>query len=121
VILLSCWVTSIKATPTGPKCKAAFVIKGCTQGPGRDFDETHAPTVSRETLWLVMALARPEKKHLVQLDVQAAFLYVQVYEEVLTELLKYVFDKHMREKKVALLCKAIYGPLQAPLLWNREL
>jgi hypothetical protein len=30
LILPSPWVLSIKATPTGHKCKARFIIKGCT-------------------------------------------------------------------------------------------
>jgi Reverse transcriptase (RNA-dependent DNA polymerase) len=75
IVIPSRWVLSTKISPTTTKKKARFVIKGCSQVPGRDFDTTYAPTLSRKTLSIVLVIKLERNMKIKQMDVRSAFLY----------------------------------------------
>src|SRR6185503_2152302 len=60
------WVFAIKPKDDGTidKFKARLVIKGFSQRPGIDFDETFAPVAHQESMRLLLALAAQHGYHL---------------------------------------------------------
>ena len=64
------------------KWKSRLVILGCSQIEGIDFNETFAPVAKATTFRLMMALAHVLQLHVHQLDVDSAFLYADLDEEI---------------------------------------
>ena len=58
------------------------MAQGFSQQPGVDFDEVYAPVVKFDSLRLLLALAVYFQWEIIQLDVQAAFLYGILQEEI---------------------------------------
>ena len=83
-IVGSGWVYRIKKEDGVPtRHKARLVAQGFSQQPGVDFGEVYAPVVRYDSLrLLVLALALYSKWDIMQLDVQAAFLYGILHEEI---------------------------------------
>ena len=80
------WVLRIK---DNGRYKARFCAKGFTQRWGQDYDETFAPVAkynSVRTLFALMAGRKGAKVH--QMDVNTAFLYSPLSEEVYIEQLE---------------------------------
>ncbi|KAM0017627.1 putative RNA-directed DNA polymerase [Helianthus debilis subsp. tardiflorus] len=98
------------------KHKARLVVKGYSQQPGIDYQETFAPVARFETIRVVISVAAQQGWNLHQLDVKTAFLNGDLTEEI------YVsqpegFERVGSEDKVYRLKKALYGLKQAPRAW----
>jgi Reverse transcriptase (RNA-dependent DNA polymerase) len=62
------------------------VAKGFSQIPGYDFQENHAPVVSDTTLHVLMVIKTLLKLEGGQFDIETAFLYRELEEELWTEI-----------------------------------
>ena len=64
------------------KYKARLVAKGFTQRSGIDYNETFAPVERTESINTVLAIAAAEDLTAENVDVNTAFLYGEVEEEI---------------------------------------
>lgn len=116
------WVFRIKRDPSGNivKFKARLVAKGFTQRPGIDYNETFAPVARKESINAVLAIAAAEDLEAENVDVDTAFLYGEVEEEIYMDQPDGFEDEENPAKK-CLLQKALYGTKQAARQWNSKL
>jgi len=95
------------------------VARGDRQLYGRDYTDVFAPVVRRATLLVVLALATARRLHMLQLDIETAFLNGHLDETI------YVLQPKGYErgdpKKVCRLRKALHGLKQAARQWFIEL
>ncbi|WP_142674078.1 reverse transcriptase domain-containing protein, partial [Bacillus sp. SRB_331] len=115
------WVFKVKSDEKGlvNKFKARLVVKGYSQRPGIDFDETFSPVAHLASVRLVFALAASLKLKLRQLDVVGAFLQAELHEEIYM-----VQPKGYISHDPSLVCrlkKSLYGLKQAGLVWNNTI
>ncbi|XP_076956093.1 uncharacterized protein LOC143631129 [Bidens hawaiensis] len=97
--------------------KARLVAKCYSQREGVDFDETFSPVVKMISVRCVISLANDWP--LFQLDVNNAFLYGDLNEEVYMKLPEGYFSND--DTRVCRLVKSFYGLKQAPRMWNAKL
>ena len=62
--------------------KTRLVVLGCGQRPGIDFAETFAPVAKAASIRILFALAQAYKLHIHQMDVDTAFLYAPLEEDI---------------------------------------
>ena len=100
--------------------KARFVAKGFKQQHGIDYTETFAPVVRYDSLRSILALAASRDLHLLQIDVQTAFLYGEIDQELfIHQPEEYVTEDS--ENYVCRLNKGLYGLKQSSRLWNKKI
>ena len=100
------------------KRKSRLVVQGFLQREGLDFNETYAPVAKATTFRLVLALTKAYNLHLHQLDVDSAFPYADLEEDV------YMTPPpgmDISEGYCLKLLKSLYGLKQAPRNWNKNI
>jgi hypothetical protein len=93
--------------------KARWVLRGFTQQPGIDYDETFSPVVKPATVRVVLSLALSQNWPIHQLDVKNAFLHGTLTETVYC-IQPTGFVDSSRPDFVCRLNKSLYGLKQAP-------
>ena len=112
------WIYRNKKDERGTviKNKARLVAQGYTQEEGIDYDEVFAPVARMEAIRIFLAFAAFKGFKVYQMDVNSAFLYGKIEEEV------YVcqplgFEDPKFPDMVFRLDKSLYGLHQAPRAW----
>ncbi|GJY20493.1 ribonuclease H-like domain-containing protein [Tanacetum coccineum] len=99
--------------------KARLLSKGFSHREGIDYEETFSLVVKMVTVRYIISLVMHNNWPLFQLDVNNAFLYRDLHEDVYMDLPPGYYDKF--ETKVCKLVKSLYGLKQAPRQWNEKL
>jgi hypothetical protein len=112
------WVYRHKFRSDGSleRYKARWVLRGFTQRPGIDFDETFSPVVKPATIRTVLTVALFHRWPVHQLDVKNAFLHGTLDETVYC-VHPAGFVDSSRPDHVCRLNKSLYGLKQAPRAW----
>jgi hypothetical protein len=105
------WVYKVKSDG---RLKSRLVAKGFTQVPGVDFEETFSPVGRKASLKMLIWLVMYRNWKWKQMDVDTAFLYSTLEEEIYMEQPKGYEDGTDR---VCRLLKSIYGLKQASRAW----
>ena len=119
-VLGSRWVLRVKLNPDGSvnRYKARLCAQGFNQKWGIDYCETFSPVARYDTVRAVLSVAAKENLHLKQFDVQTAFLYGRLEEEV------YIKQPEGFEDGTGRVCRlqrSLYGLKQSPRCWNERL
>jgi hypothetical protein len=114
-IITGKWVYRHKFLSDGTldRYKARWVLRGFTQRPGIDYDETFSPVVKPATVRVVLTLALSRSWPMHQLDVKNAFLHGQLTETVYCAQPSGFLDSS-RPDYVCRLNRSLYGLKQAP-------
>jgi hypothetical protein len=112
------WLFRHKVTSDGSRdcCKARWVLRGFTQHPGVDYDETFSPVVKFAIVHAVLSLALSRDWAIHQLDVKNAFLHDTLTETVYCSQ-PIGFVDTVRPDLVCRLNRSLYGLKQAPRAW----
>jgi hypothetical protein len=115
------WVFRHKFKSDGSldRYKARWVLRGFTQRPGIDYDETFSPVVKPATVRTVLTLALSHSWPIHQLDVKNAFLHGTLNEIVYCAQ-PTGFADTSRPDFVCRLNKSLYGLKQAPRAWHHR-
>ena len=98
--------------------KARWVVCGCSQIPGVDYDETYSPVSALTTFRILANLAAHHDWVLHSADVKNAYLNGLMDREVYVELPQgYRSMNRGWRRRVGKLLKAVYGLKQAGLTW----
>lgn len=113
------WIFKLKHNSAGDveRFKARLVIRGFTQQHGVDYFETFSPVVKLTSVRMIIAIAASENLKLKQFDVDTAFLYGSLDEEIYMCQPKGYED---RTNRVCKLNKSLYGLKQASRVWNQK-
>ncbi|GJR05694.1 ribonuclease H-like domain-containing protein [Tanacetum coccineum] len=116
------WIYKIKYKSSGDidRYKARLVVKGCSKKEGVDFNETFSPIVKMSTVRCFIALFVINSWPLFQLDINNAFLYGDIDEDIYMTIPKGFASKD-NNNKVCKLVKSFYRLKQAPRKWNEKL
>jgi hypothetical protein len=93
-IIGSRWVFACK---DDGRYRARCVAKGFSQIPGKDFQENHAPVIADTTLPLLMVIKTLFKLEAGQFDIETAFLYGKLEEELWMDISD-GYSKYFQEK-----------------------
>ena len=112
------WIFCHKYNPDGSlsRHKVRWVVRGFSQQPGVDFDETFSPVVKPATIRIVLSLATTNSWPIHQLDVKNAFLHGHLDEVVYSQHPSGFIDPN-HPTHVCRLLKSLYGLKQAPRAW----
>jgi hypothetical protein len=115
------WIYRHKLLADGSldRYKAHWVLRGLTQRPGIDYDETFSPVVKPATVRVVLSWALSQNWPIHQLDVKNAFLHGTLTETVYC-MQPSGFVDSSRLDFVCRLNKSLYGLKQAPRAWHHR-
>ncbi|GMF50508.1 unnamed protein product [Phytophthora fragariaefolia] len=84
------WVFALKRNEKGQvvRHKARLVVKGYSQRQGVDYEETYSPVAYLNSIRAMLAKCGADGMEIEQCDVDTAFLYVKLEEEIYMELLE---------------------------------
>eukprot|EP00873_Tetraselmis_striata_P042410 jgi/Tetstr1/462674/TSEL_007640.t1 len=118
------WVFKVKYNADGSiaRFKARLVVQGCRQRHGIDYAETFAPTVKFTTIRVLFAIAVQYGWNIHQVDVDTAFLYAPVEEEIYMRPPPGYEQYDAKGRPMVLrLLKSLYGLKQSPRNWHNTL
>lgn len=121
-LLKTKWVFTIKTDSNGNEIrkKGRLVILGNNAIPGQDFTDTYAPVTKLPALRVFLSIVNQFSLHMYQLDVDTAFLYADLEQEIFIEIpAMFTYRKNRGDirGKCLKLSKALYGLPQAPRAW----
>eukprot|EP00873_Tetraselmis_striata_P021410 jgi/Tetstr1/441674/TSEL_029899.t1 len=110
------WVFKVKYNADGSiaRFKARLVVQGCRQRHGIDYAETFAPTVKFTTIRVLFAIAVQYGWNIHQVDVDTAFMYAPVEEEIYMRPPPSYEQYDAGRPMVLRLLKSLYGLKQSP-------
>ena len=119
-LIKSKYVYRVKKDWTGKisKRKSRLVVQGFAQREGVDYEETYAPVAKVTTFRLMLALSKVLDLKIHQLDVDSAFLYADLDEDVF---IKPPPGMSVRAGYCLKLLKSLYRLKQAPRNWNKNI
>nr|GFC84060.1 putative retrotransposon Ty1-copia subclass protein [Tanacetum cinerariifolium] len=98
--------------------KALLVVKGYTQTPGIDYEETFSPVADIRAIRILIAIAAYYDYEIWQIDVKTAFLNGYLNEEVYMDQPEGFVNPNY-PNCVCKLKRSIYGLKQASRQWNK--
>ena len=109
--------------------RARTVAQGYSQIPGKDFQENHAPVIHDTTFHFILIMMLIHGLHSAQFDIETAFLYGNLDEEIYMEFPDGYEEYLKLEKGVnyspneycVLLLMALYGLVQAARQWYKKI
>jgi len=103
--------------------RARLVCLGFSQIPGVDFSDNYAPVGSDITFRVIMVLRLIYNLHAVLLDIETAFLYGKLEEEIYMEIPTGYQEVYTNpgNDKVLVLKMEMYGLVQAARQWFKRL
>jgi hypothetical protein len=115
------WVFTHKLRADGSfdRYKARWLLRGFTQRPGVDYDETFSPVVKPATVRTVLATVVSHEWTVQQLDVKNTFLHGTLSKTVFCNQPK-GFTDPAHPDLVCRLHKSLYGLKQAPRAWYSQ-
>ncbi|KAE9267262.1 hypothetical protein PR003_g31838, partial [Phytophthora rubi] len=123
------WVFALKRDEKGRfvRYKARLVAKGYSQRHGIDYEETYSPVAYLNSVRAMLARCGAEGMEIEQCDVDTAFLYGKLEEEIymelpegLRELLELV-EAEGEDDVVCMLLQSLFGLKQASRVWNETI
>jgi hypothetical protein len=112
------WVFTHKLCADGSfdRYNAHWVLRGFTQHPGVDYDETFSPVVKSAIVHMVLATVVSRDRPVQQLDVKNAFLHDTLSETIFCSQ-PTGFADPAHPDLVCRMHKSLYGLKQAPRAW----
>jgi hypothetical protein len=102
------------------KYKARLVVCGYSQVYGIDYKETYSPTISRDSLMIVLYLALHMGFIIEVVDVKGAFLEGKNRHDVYVEIPREILPKNS-ERIIVKIINSLYGEKQAAYEWFQRL
>jgi hypothetical protein len=117
VVVNIMWNYKVRSDTVGDvsRFKARFVANGCSQRNGLDYTETYSPIIPMASLRLFLAIAAARDIELCQLDIDTAFLYTPIKEDVY---IRQPLGFADGTSKVCHLKRCLYGLKQSPREFN---
>ncbi|KAE8992242.1 Retrovirus-related Pol polyprotein from transposon TNT 1-94 [Phytophthora rubi] len=123
------WVFALKRDEKGQvvRYKARLVAKGYSQRHGTDYEETYSPVAYLNSIRAMLAKCSAEGMEIEQCDVDTAFLYGKLEEEIYMELpeglreLLELAEAEGEDDVDCMLLQSLYGLKQASRVWNETI